>query len=70
MSRAGTESIFISAGRSTARFATLPPYEPYEDEKGVKHVGTNGGEQFEGPPPAPACYARGSLTRVRWGRCC
>jgi cyanophycinase len=51
--------ILISAGCSTARFATLPPYEPYTDVAGVEHKGTNNGEVFSSPPPAPACYARG-----------
>ena len=53
-------AVMISAGCSTARFATLPPYEPYEDVEGREHAGSDHGEVFTGPPPAPACYARGS----------
>ena len=52
--------IMMSAGCSTARFATLPPYEGYVDIYGVEHAGTNNGEVFTGPPPAPACYQRGA----------
>ena len=51
--------IMMSAGCSTARFATLPPYESYVDQAGVEHIGTNSGEVFTAPPPAPACYQRG-----------
>ncbi|MEX2218309.1 MAG: C25 family cysteine peptidase [Phycisphaerales bacterium] len=51
--------ILFSAGCSTARFATLPPYEAYEDAAGSSHKGTNHGEVFKEPPPPPACYARG-----------
>jgi hypothetical protein len=51
--------ILVSAGCSTARFATLPPYEAYTDEDGVEHKGTNAGEVFQAPPPPPACYQRG-----------
>lgn len=52
-------AVVMSAGCSTARFATLPPYEAYEDVHGVEHAGTNSGEVFSQPPPAPAVYARG-----------
>ena len=52
--------VVLSAGCSTARFATLPPYEPYEDTKGTRHPGTNHGEVFNQPPPPPSPYARGS----------
>ncbi|MBX3441077.1 MAG: hypothetical protein KF774_01630 [Planctomyces sp.] len=51
--------VIISAGCSTARFATLPPYEPYVDVHGVEHRGTNFGEIFEAPPPPPAPYQKG-----------
>jgi hypothetical protein len=51
--------IMFSAGCSTARFATLPPYEAYEDVHGVVHAGTNAKEVFTAPPPPPACYQRG-----------
>ena len=45
--------VVISVGCSTARFATLPPYEAYEDVRGNTHRGTNSGEVFHAPPPAP-----------------
>jgi hypothetical protein len=51
--------VVLSAGCSTARFATLPPYEAYEDVHGQKHKGTNAGEVFHGPPAPPSPYARG-----------
>ena len=51
--------VILSAGCSTARFATLPPYEPYEDIHGVTHQGTNLGEVFTAAPPPPSPYARG-----------
>lgn len=60
-------AVVVSAGCSTARFATLPPYEPYEDVDGVRHGGTNHGEVFTGPPPAPACYARGEFNMTGLG---
>ncbi len=52
--------IVISAGCSTARFAALPPYEPYQDSAGIDHAGTNNGEQFSAPPAPPGCYQSGS----------
>jgi hypothetical protein len=51
-------AVLMSAGCSTARFASLGPYEPYEDIHGVKHAGTNHGEIFTEPPPPPASYQR------------
>jgi len=51
--------IMLSIGCSTARFATLPPYEPYMDADGKEHEGTNNKEVFKAPPPPPACYQRG-----------
>lgn len=51
--------IIFSAGCSTARFATLPPYEAYIDIAGIEHRGTNNGEVFDQPPPPPACYQKG-----------
>ena len=51
--------VVLSAGCSTARFANLPPYEPYEDIHGGSHKGSDRGEVFDGPPPPPYPYARG-----------
>jgi hypothetical protein len=59
MTNAVRPAILLSAGCSTARFATLPPYEPYIDIHGVEHAGTNAGEVFDAPPPPPAPYQRG-----------
>jgi len=59
--------VVISAGCSTARFATLPPYEAYEDIHGEKHKGTNAGEVFRGPPAPPSPYARGSYNGTGLG---
>ncbi len=59
--------IVMSAGCSTARFATLPPYEPYVDVDGREHVGTDRGEKFTQPPPAPACYQRGAYNPTGLG---
>lgn len=50
--------VMVSAGCSTATFAPLPPYEPYTDVEGVNHKGTNNGEVFESPPPAPDAYQK------------
>lgn len=52
--------ILMSAGCSTARLATLPPYEAYADVDGAEHRGTNAGEVFDAPPPPPAPYQRGA----------
>jgi hypothetical protein len=51
--------VMISAGCSTARFTTLPPYEAYVDVHGDEHAGTNAGEKFTAPPPPPAPYQKG-----------
>jgi hypothetical protein len=59
--------VIMSAGCSTARFATLPPYEAYMDAKGVEHKGTNEGEVFTEPPPPPACYQRGKYNPTGLG---
>jgi len=45
-----------------ARFATLPPYEPYIDVGGKEHRGTNRGEVFREPPTPPAPYQTGAAT--------
>lgn len=59
--------IVLSAGCSTARFATLPPYEAYVDVDGLEHKGTNAGEVFTSPPPPPAPYATGAFNRTGLG---
>ncbi len=59
--------IVLSAGCSTARFATLPPYEAYEDSHGATHKGTNSGEVFSSPPPPPSAYARGKYNNTGLG---
>jgi hypothetical protein len=60
--------VMLSAGCSTARFATLPPYEPYEDVHGAKHAGTYAGEVFTLPPPPPSPYARGTYNYTGLGK--
>ena len=64
---AGRLPVVISAGCSTARFATLPPYEPYEDAHGQQHQGSDAGEIFTAPPPPPSPYARGPYNRTGLG---
>ncbi|MEZ5962236.1 MAG: C25 family cysteine peptidase [Planctomycetota bacterium] len=59
--------IVLSAGCSTAYFATLPPYEDYVDVRGVRHAGTDRGERFTAPPPAPACLQPADLDRGGFG---
>jgi hypothetical protein len=59
--------VVLSAGCSTARFATLPPYEAYEDVHGRTHTGTNAGEAFHQPPPPPSPYARGEYDKTGLG---
>lgn len=59
--------ILFSAGCSTARFATLPPYEAYLDVAGKEHKGTNSGEVFSQPPPPPDAYQKGSFNPVGLG---
>jgi hypothetical protein len=63
----GRLPIMISAGCSTARLATLPPYEAYIDARGVEHKGTNDGEVFTEPPPPPACYQSGKYNPTGLG---
>ncbi|HLX64984.1 MAG TPA: C25 family cysteine peptidase [Planctomycetota bacterium] len=64
---AGRLPIVMSAGCSTARFATLPPYEPYVDIAGVEHKGSDHGEVFTAPPPPPAPYQRGKYNPTGLG---
>ncbi len=61
--------VVISAGCSTARFSTLPPYEAYLDVSGKAHRGTNHGEVFDEPPPPPAPYQTGRHNRTGLGEC-
>ncbi len=59
--------IVMSAGCTTAYFAPLPPYEDYVDIHGKRHAGTNAGEKFTEPPPAPACQQPAELDRHGFG---
>lgn len=59
--------VMISAGCSTARLATLPPYEPYLDIDGKEHEGTNFGEVFDAPPPPPSPYQKGRFNPTGLG---
>jgi hypothetical protein len=59
--------VVISAGCSTARFACLPPYEPYVDVHGTEHQGTDAGQVFREPPPPPAAYQRGRFNPLGLG---
>jgi len=52
--------VLVSAGCSTGRFATCPPYEGYVDVNGREHKGTNAGQVFTQPPPPPAPYQKGA----------
>src|SRR5579871_165031 len=60
--------VMISAGCSTARFATLPPYEPYVDVDGKAHAGSDHGEVFTAPPPPPATYQSGKYDPTGLGK--
>ena len=60
--------VVVSIGCSTARFATLPPYEAYKDVFGVEHNGTDAGEVFDAPPPPPAIYALGKYNMESLGK--
>jgi Peptidase family C25 len=59
LANAEKPAVMMSCGCSTARFATLPPYEAYVDTAGAEHAGTNAGQKFTAPPPPPAPYQRG-----------
>ncbi|MBL9148959.1 MAG: hypothetical protein JNM94_09735 [Phycisphaerae bacterium] len=56
----GALPILMSAGCSTSEVMTQAPYQPYDDVYGVPHAGTNAGEVFTSPPPAPNVYQRGA----------
>ena len=60
--------VMISAGCSTARFATLAPYEAYVDIHGVEHKGSDAGEVFAEPPPPPAPYQSGRFSPPGLGK--
>jgi hypothetical protein len=47
--------VMMSVGCSTAHLVNEPPYQAYVDELDVDHRGTNAGEVFTAPPPAPKC---------------
>lgn len=59
--------VLFSVGCSTARFATLPPYEAYMDASAGEHAGTNNGEVFTAPPPPPSPYATGQYNMTGLG---
>lgn len=59
--------VIMSAGCSTAHFATLPPYEPYVDTAGQEHIGSDQGEVFSAPPPPPSPYQRGRFNPTGLG---
>jgi hypothetical protein len=59
LTNSGLFPVVVSAGCSTAHFATLPPYEPYMDMDGREHNGTDDHEVFTAPPPPPSPYQRG-----------
>lgn len=59
--------IIFSAGCSTGRFATLPPYEPYVDIQGAEHAGSDHGQVFKEPPPPPAAYQKGKFNPAGLG---
>jgi hypothetical protein len=67
LTNAAAPAIILSAGCSTAYFAALGPYEPYLDNRGVEHKGTNLGEVFTEPPPPPACYQKGPFNHTGLG---
>ncbi|MGL6194149.1 MAG: C25 family cysteine peptidase [Thermoguttaceae bacterium] len=60
--------VMISIGCETARFTTLPPYEPYIDVNGVEHKGTYAGEVFDAPPPPSKSYSAGKYNLESLGK--
>ena len=60
--------VMFSIGCETARFTTLPPYEPYIDIHGVEHAGTYAGEVFDAPPPPSAPYSQGKYNLESLGK--
>ena len=59
--RAAPPAVYLSVGCSTAHWCVEPPYQPYLDVDGILHAGTNAGEVFTEPPPAPAPLQPGRL---------
>ena len=59
--------VLISADCSTARLATLPPYEAYIAVAGGRHAGSDHGEVFTAPPPPPAPYQKGACNGTGLG---
>lgn len=53
--------VAFSVGCNTAEFCVEPPYQPYVDDAGLRHKGTNAGEVFTVPPRPPACLQPGEL---------
>ncbi|MCC6125841.1 MAG: hypothetical protein IT426_12815 [Pirellulales bacterium] len=68
MNNADRLPVVMSIGCDTARFATLPPYEPYLDINGVEHKGTYVGETFAAPPPPAVPYAKGKYNPLGLGK--
>lgn len=60
-------AVYLSIGCSTAHFVNEPPYQPYLDESGVPHRGTNDGEQFNSPPPPPHWLQPGAFDSSGFG---
>lgn len=60
-------TLFVSVGCSTAHFCCEPPYQAYVDEQGIPHRGTNAGEVFPAPPPAPSWYQPGECNGTGLG---
>ena len=60
--------VVLSIGCETARFTTLPPYEPYLDVNGGEHAGTDAGEVFDAPPPPPKTYSEGKYKLESLGK--
>ncbi len=64
---AARPAVFLSVGCSTAHLCVEPPYQPYLDEHGLVHAGTNAGQVFDAPPPAPAPLQPGRFNTTGLG---
>lgn len=60
-------SFYFSVGCSTAHLCVEPPYQPYLDEHGLPHAGTNAGQIFDAPPPPPAPLQPGRFNSTGLG---